>query len=256
MYYIKACCQLPLSAKLNGFDLVLVVGTEVWRYYPYVPGNTSPPGLEFLHITNDPHDAATALVSDSLLSDARLALEGLYQLLHSLEGHPMFEPKAVNQNFVATLPGDPTPSVEILPMMALHAWTAVVQLRPKNAIFVQESPSNSQDLVKTVLAIGDGSLHYSVQSIYTVVMHKVKLVYLVPVNDEYAILKEFAILEQTPNVPALDLPGLNAMAIAKAYGCPAFRAENALDLKKCFEEALLVDGLYLIEFLINLTYNL
>ena len=103
----------------------------------------------------------------------------------------------------------------------------------------------------TVLAIGDGSLHYSVQSIYTAVQHKVKLIYLVPRNEEYAILKEFAILEETPNVPGLDLPGLNAPAIAAAYGCPSFRASNAVELQKCFKEALNVDGPALIEFPID-----
>jgi len=55
----------PLSKKLTGYDLVLVVGAEVWRYYPYIPGAVVPPGLELLQITNDPHDAATALVGDT-----------------------------------------------------------------------------------------------------------------------------------------------------------------------------------------------
>lgn len=75
----------PLSSALDGFDVVLVVGAEVWRYYPYVAGPVVPPGVEVLHITNDPHDASTALVGDSLLSDARLALEGLYKLLSTLD---------------------------------------------------------------------------------------------------------------------------------------------------------------------------
>jgi len=73
----------------------------------------------------------------------------------------------------------------------------------------------------------------------------------VPLNDEYAILKEFAVLEQTPNVPGLDLPGLNAQAIAKAYGCPAFRAENSVELQKYFQGALKIDGPALIEFPID-----
>ena len=176
-------------------------------------------------------------------------------------------------------------------MTALNAWTAVAQSRPKHALLVSETPSNGGDLLQvwpteepesfftfasgglgwngpaavgialaqkhnktnrpTILAIGDGSLHYSVQSIYTAVQHKVKLIYLVPINEEYAILKEFAILEKTPNVPALDLPGLNAQAMAKAYGCPAFRAENSTELRKCFEDALKVDGPVLIEFPID-----
>jgi benzoylformate decarboxylase len=280
----------PLSHALNGYDLVLVVGAEVWRYYPFVAGPVLPPGLDLLHITNDPHDAATALVGDSLLSDARLALEGLYQVLHSTldrrSSNP--NPPELSSEKASALSIE---KKEASPMTALDAWSAIAQLRPQNALLVQESPSNGGDLVKvwpaespesyftfasgglgwnapaavgialaqkknnsgrpTVLAIGDGSLHYSVQSIYTAVQHKVKLIYLVPRNEEYAILKEFAILEETPNVPALDLPGLNAPAIAAAYGCPSFRASNAVELQKFFKEALNVDGPALIEFPID-----
>ena len=280
----------PLSKKLDGFDLVLVVGAEVWRYYPYIPGAVVPPGLELLHITNDPHDAAAALVGDSLLSDARLALEGLYQLLRSNADQPA-EKSHDFESTAAKVLTDSTQKAKASAMTAMDAWTSVAELRPENAIIVQETPSNNADLLHvwpaekpesyftfasgglgwngpaavgislaqkhmttsrpTVLAIGDGSLQYSVQSIYTAVQHKVKLVYLVPINEEYAILKEFAVLEQTPNVPALDLPGLNAMATAKAYGCPAFHAENATELKKCFEDVLKMDGPALIEFPID-----
>ncbi len=273
----------PLSTKFAEFDLVLVVGAEVWRYYPYVAGPVVPPGLELLHITNDPHDAASALVGDSLLSDAKLALEGLYQLLQSVKRSPL--------KSEAPKPASAAPKSGATVMTATNAWIALAQRRPKNAILVQESPSNGLDFVQAfptekpesyftfasgglgwnapasvgialaqknkktsrpvLLAIGDGSLQYSVQSIYTAVQHKLKIVYLVPINEEYAILKEFAILEETPNVPALDLPGLNAVASAKAYGCPAFHAENAEELQKYFEEALQLDGPALIEFPID-----
>jgi benzoylformate decarboxylase len=278
----------PLSKQLEGYDLALVVGAEVWRYYPYVPGPVVPAGLEILHITNDPHDAATALVGDSLLSDARLALEALHPLLQSSAKPPPSEAKPAEPP-ARTVPVADKPEVSV--MTAAAAWAAVAQLRPKDALLVQESPSNGEALVQvwpaeqpetyftfasgglgwngpaavgialaqqqgktgrhTILAIGDGSLHYSVQSIYTAVQHKVKLVYLVPSNEEYAILKEFAVLEETPNVPGLDLPGLNAVAIAEAYGCPAFRAKDAAELQKHFEEALKVDGPVLIEFPID-----
>ena len=315
----------PLSDKLNGFDLVLVVGAEVWRYYPYVPGAVLPPGLELLQITNDPHVAATALVGDSLLSDARLALEGLHQLLSFTLHRPSPVPNAPKlfaairaldalessvaessvatnaldsfaatnapESFPVTDPAYSTQKAELFPMTAMNAYTALAQLRPKNALLVQESPSNSADLVQawpaeqpesyftfssgglgwsapaavgialaqkhnktsrpTILVIGDGSLQYSIQCFYTAVQHKVKLVYLVPLNDEYAILKNFAVLAQTPNVPALDIPGLSAMATAKSYGCPAFRAENETELRNCFEKALKIDGPALIEFPID-----
>jgi benzoylformate decarboxylase len=281
----------PLSHALTGYDLVLVIGAEVWRYYPYVAGPVLPPGLELLHITNDPHDAATALVGDSLLSDARLALEGLYQLFHSTSDGSISKPTPLEQSSEKASASSTKGKKESSPMTALDAWSAVAQLRPKDALLVQESPSNGGDLLKvwpaespesyftfasgglgwnapaavgvalaqikkntgrhTILAIGDGSLHYSVQSMYTAVQHKVKLIYLVPKNEEYAILKEFAVLEETPNVPALDLPGLNAQGIAAAYGCPSFSASNSTELQKCFQEALKIDGPALIEFPID-----
>ena len=45
-------------------------------------------------------------------------------------------------------------------------------------------------------------------------------------NGEYAILKSFAELERTPGVPGLDLPGLDAVSIAKGYGCDAARVTS------------------------------
>ena len=61
-------------------------------------------------------------------------------------------------------------------------------------------------------------------------------------NDEYAILKEFAILENTPNVPALDLPGLDIVSAAKGFGCIGVQAKTKEGLKKVFAAALKADG--------------
>jgi thiamine pyrophosphate-dependent acetolactate synthase large subunit-like protein len=49
----------------------------------------------------------------------------------------------------------------------------------------------------------------------------------------------------------LNLPGLNAVAVAEAYGCPAFRADTPADLYEAFQKAREVDGPVLIEFQIN-----
>src|SRR6201996_5207803 len=67
----------PLSKKLRGHDLIIVVGAQVFRYYPYVAGEYLPEGAELLQITSDPYDAANAIVGDSLLGDAKLTLEAL-----------------------------------------------------------------------------------------------------------------------------------------------------------------------------------
>ena len=66
--------------------------------------------------------------------------------------------------------------------------------------------------------MGDGSFQYSIQSLYTAVQQKAHVVVVVLQNEEYAILKSFAELEHTPNVPGLDLPGIDIVSLAKGYG--------------------------------------
>jgi benzoylformate decarboxylase len=93
-----------------------------------------------------------------------------------------------------------------------------------------------------IVLIGDGSLQYSIQSLSAAAHHKLKMVYIVPCNGEYAILKEFAVLEKTPNVPSLDLPFLDIVALAEGFGCSATRAETKEDIQAAFKEALSADG--------------
>jgi len=74
--------MLPLTIAgvaevLRGHDLVVVIGAQVFRYYPYVAGEYLPEGSELLQITADPALAGAAPVGDSLISDTRLALEQL-----------------------------------------------------------------------------------------------------------------------------------------------------------------------------------
>jgi hypothetical protein len=56
-------------------------------------------------------------------------------------------------------------------------------------------------------------------------------------NDEYGILKSFAALEDTPGVPALDIPGFDIVSIAKGYGCDAARLDDLEAIKKAALEA-------------------
>ena len=263
----------PLAARLNGFDLAVVVGAPVFRYYPYIAGPVLPPGCQLLHITNDPGDAASALVGDSLLGDAKLALEGLLALVE--EGSSRVAPKPLN--IPRALPSPPN-----APLTAGEVYAALSELRPENAILVQESPSNVMDLslwwptvkpssyytfasgglgwnapaaVGIALAqkklgaarpvvgvIGDGSMQYSVQCLASAAQQKLKVIYIVPCNREYAILKEFAVLEKTPNVPGLDLPTLDIVSTAKGFGCAAVEARTREEIQAAFSQALNAEG--------------
>ena len=263
----------PLSDRLKGFELAVVIGAPVFRYYPYVPGPVLPQGCELLQVTNDPSDAGGALVGDSLLGDAKLTLEALLELVE--DGSSRIAPTPLH--LPRTLPSPPNS-----PVTASEAYAALSELRPENAIVVQESPSNVMDLAmwwptikpasyytfasgglgwnapaavgialaqkklgtgRTVVAvIGDGALQYSVQCLASAAQHKLKVVYIIPCNGEYAILKEFAELEKTPNVPGLDLPVLDIVATAKGFGCSGVEARTREEIQEVFSKALNADG--------------
>ena len=263
----------PLSKKLRGHDLIIVVGAQVFRYYPYVAGEYLPEGAELLQITSDPYDSAAAIVGDGLLADAKLALDALIDAVPEVTTRPAPAAPHIERK----LPVPPNS-----PLTALEAFAALSELRPTNAILVNETASNFGDLAQlwpineagtyynfasgglgwgepaavgvaiaqkklrtgrpVIAAIGDGALQYSIQSLYTAARQKLKLIYIVPCNDEYAILKEFAVLEKTPNVPALDLPGLDVVATAKAFGCIGVAANTKEEIKEAFKAALAADG--------------
>jgi benzoylformate decarboxylase len=257
----------PLSERLRGLDLAVVIGAPVFRYYPYIAGPVLPPECELLHITNDPSDAAGALVGDSLLGDAKLTLEALLELVE--DGSSRAAPKPLN--LPRTLPSPPNS-----PLTASEVYAALSELRPDNAIVVQESPSNAMDLAMwwptvqpasyytfasgglgwnapaavgialaqeksgtgrpVVAVIGDGSLQYSVQCLASAAQHKLKVIYIVPCNGEYAILKEFALLENTPNVPGLDLPAMDIVLYCQGLRlCGTRGTHTARDTNSVFE---------------------
>lgn len=69
-----------IDDRLAGHDLVVVIGVEVFRYYPHGPGLYLSDGTEFLPSTGNPAVAAAALMGDSLLGDPRTAIEQLQDM--------------------------------------------------------------------------------------------------------------------------------------------------------------------------------
>src|SRR3984957_16404379 len=83
-----------------------------------------------------------------------------------------------------------------------------------------------------IAIIGDGSAQYSIQSLWTAAQLCLPILIIVPNNDEYFIFNSFAVLEETPGVPGLDIPGLDIASIAKGYGCEAARLDDLVAIKK------------------------
>ena len=266
----------PLSNKLEGHDVALVIGAPVFRYYPYVPGRYLPSGLRLLHISDDPAETGRAPVGDSLIGDAVLSLAALQDLLAE---HTPANPKP-RQRLEHRMAPHPAPvpngSRDGRPSAA-QVFVALNEIRPAHAVLVEESPSNLADLHKAwpitepdtfytfasgglgwnlpasvgialaerdthrnrpvITIIGDGSFNYSLQSIWSAAQLQLPLLIVIMRNEEYAILKSFALLEQAPGVPGLDLPGMDFVSIAKGYGCDAARVADLDALKAAAAKA-------------------
>ena len=72
-----------------------------------------------------------------------------------------------------------------------------------------------------VCVLGEGSAQYGITALWSALAYKAPVTFLILRNDEYMILKWFAMLEQVSGAPGLDLPGLDVAAVARGYGVPA-----------------------------------
>jgi benzoylformate decarboxylase len=263
-----------ISQRLTGHDLVVVIGAQVFRYYPFVPGPYLPEGTELLHVTCDPDTAAYAAAGDSLLGDAALTIE---LLTDRVTTPPATRVAPAPLAWPRQLPA--TPSTPLTPP---EAYAALSDVRPVDAVIVNESTSTmaqqaewlptlrsgsffttasggigwgvpgavgvalgdrARGVRRTVVAtIGDGSFQYSVQAIWTAAQHKLPIVFVVFRNGEYSILKSFGELQRTPGVPGLDLPDLDITSLATGYGCRTVRADTADDIRAQLKLALEAEG--------------
>src|SRR4029079_11145971 len=263
-----------VNQVLDGHDLVIVVGAQVFRYYPYVAGDYLPNGRELIQLTVDRHLASVAPVGDSLLGDVRVALEQLVDMIDIPVGRPAPTPLNRDRTVRSSAPSEPLTADEV--------YGTLSTVKPHDAAVVMESTSTMAELLQwlpttrpgsffatgsggigwgvpgavgvalgdrergvkrhIVATIGDGSFQYSIQSIWTAAQHKLPIVFVVLRNGAYAVLKSFALLEKTPNVPALDLPGLDIASLATGFGCRTANVTTTDELASEFNEALQADG--------------
>jgi benzoylformate decarboxylase len=121
-----------VSEQLTGHDLVVVIGAPVFRYYPFVPGRHLPEGTELLHVTCDPDTAAYANSGDSLLGDAKLTIDLLIDKVDSQSGRVAPTPLS----WPHRLPSSPS-----TPLTPAEAYAALHDVRPSDAVVVNESTS-------------------------------------------------------------------------------------------------------------------
>lgn len=123
----------PLADALEPHDVVVVLGTAVFRYYPYVPGRFLPEGTVLHHVTADPDEAARAPMGDALIADPTTVVRALRdRVAPSGRAVPGTTPAAEPARASAT-PGTLT---------AEEVFDVVGAVWPADGVVVDESPSN------------------------------------------------------------------------------------------------------------------
>ena len=77
-----------------------------------------------------------------------------------------------------------------------------------------------------VALIGDGSIHYAITALWSAAHYNVPITVVVASNAEYGVVKQFGVWEKTPNVPGLEIPGLDIVGTAASYGVDAHEAQS------------------------------
>lgn len=252
----------PLAQTLEGHDLILVVGSSVFPYYPHLPGPLLPQGAELVAVTSDPDEAARAPMGDAIVADVALTLAALLAAV-SESTRPAPEPN----------PGpSEIPAADPLDASTVHS--ALAEVLPEDAIVVLESPSSTLALRNqlrisrpgsyyfaaggglgfglpasigvqlaqpdrpVVCVLGEGSAQYAITAFWTAVAYEVPVTFLVLRNEEYAILKWFAEVESVSGAPGLDLPALDVAAVAAGYGVATRKVRDRDEVSDALSAAL------------------
>jgi benzoylformate decarboxylase len=271
-----AFAQRRVAEQLSPYDLVLVLGAPVFMYYPYVPGPTVEEGTRVLHITEDPEEANRAAVGKSIVGDVRTAIRRLIELLPetSRQGPPAPDPPPVPE--------------KSSPMTVEYVMHALAQVLPEETIVTDESASSKAKLHKyvrpsrpggyltsaagglgyclpagvglmlaaperpVVCVIGDGSISYSIQALWSAVRYGANVVVVVVNNGGYSILKGFRdAIGINDTVPGLDVPGIDFVRVAEGFGAGGERVEEAENLQGALKRAFASGRPYLLDVIVD-----
>jgi benzoylformate decarboxylase len=259
--------QQPLADQLVGYDPVVVLGAPVFLYYAYVPGHAIKPGTKLFQITNSPHHAAAALAGTSMVGN--LAAAARYLRAHAqARKRRVASPKKE--------PAQPKPEYPITPA---YLFSVLNRVMPRNAVISEECPSSKGDLDRylmldepgsfysvpngilgfglpaavglqlanperrVVCPVGDGSIQYSIQALWSAVQYKAAVIFVVLRNGDYSALKSFCDFTQVGrNVPGLDVPGIDMVKIAQGYGMAAQEVDRPEDLEPILRQAFASQG--------------
>jgi acyl-CoA reductase-like NAD-dependent aldehyde dehydrogenase/thiamine pyrophosphate-dependent acetolactate synthase large subunit-like protein len=267
--------QPALTNCLKGTDFVLVLGAPVFTYH--FPGTDEhvPEGAELCLITDDPKQAAGAAVGSAIVSNLKLAAEGLAA--------------RVKQRTIRTEPARAKPArvARTFGITNDFFYQTLGELRSPDSILIEEAPS-SQDALHAhlpierpngflatasgclgfglaagvgaaltnpakpvICVVGDGSSLYTIQSLWTAAEHDADILVIVLNNGGYRVLEAIAAKGQARKIDGVNIRHVDFVKIAEGQGVRAVRCARGTELADVLTTMLAEKGPRLLEVTIT-----
>ncbi|HWB22495.1 MAG TPA: thiamine pyrophosphate-binding protein [Gaiellaceae bacterium] len=252
-----------LRRLFAGTDLVVAIGTPAFRLYLYDDGPLVEPGTRVAVIGDDPEDVLRSRCELALLAPPAAVCSALATRIARRTGRvePFPRPPAPK----APAPGEP--------LRPVHVLAALAERLPRDAILVEEAPSNRPEMLAripireplgfvavangalgfglagsiglrmampsrpVVALLGDGSSSYSMQALWSAAHYGVGVVFVVMGNGGYAVMDQLAHLHGAPGAwPSFE--SLNLATVAAGLGCNSVRVSTYPELTRILDDAM------------------
>ncbi len=104
---------------------------------------------------------------------------------------------------------------------------------------------------RVICLIGDGSMMYSAQALWTAVQHALPLSVIVINNGGYGAMRAFSQVMQVRSPPGIDLPGLDFVHLAAGMGCRGRKVTRAAELAPALARSFASAGPDLLEIVVD-----
>jgi benzoylformate decarboxylase len=267
-----------LGRALRGADVIVVFGAPVFTFHVEGQCDVLDDGAPVWQITDDPTEAGSAPVGETIISTLPKALGALQSAL----------PDIAERDAPTARPRPAVPAA-VNPIPPAYALDRISALLPGDAIIVEEAPSHRPAIQqflpmrgadsfytmasgglgyslpasvgvalarpgrRIVCLIGDGSAMYCIQAIWTAVQRGLPITFVVMNNSGYGAMRAFSQIMQAHRPPGIDLPGLDFVSLAKGLGCPGKRVTDVADLDQTLKQALAANTPILVDIALDET---
>jgi len=255
--------RVRVRQALAPHDAVLSVGAPVLRQYPFVPGPFVEPGTQVAIVSQDPAEVHRSTADLAVLAAPGPVCAELARIVPVRETAPPGP---------FPIPAPPAPPAAGEPLRAAHVFSALAERLPRNAIVIEESPSNRPELLvrlpareslgslspamgglgfalpaatglrmarpdrPVVAIVGDGSSLYSIQALWSAGHYRAGVLFVILSNGGYAIMDRLA--EQHGGSAPWPGFGIDVAGLARAFGCASRTVAAHDDLLDVLDEVV------------------